>query len=459
MGFANGFVPFKLSKNENMLSKLFGWGKKKGTDDQTPEPTFSFGRYSDNNKTILQVDRWTDAENNFKEKKVYESIDAFFSYLRDTSTDNVIYERNANEGRFELFQGSKKVKGFFNDKKLEAEVTLARMPQPSVPVMRRLLEMNFNLYYSRFALDSDRLCMRFDSSIETASPSKLYYGLKELATRADKQDDLLTQDFSVLEVTDTEHVDEIAIAEKEIKYEHLQKWIQETLDTIATVDADKFSGGIAYLLLTLVYRIDFLISPEGSLLNDLEKISGIFFKKDDRQPVEKNRDMIEEFKKVQAKTKEEVFKNLFRSKYTFAIVAPQPHKTIADSINGSNQNMYWYRDNNYPYFANQIIEYGISFSQYSYSMPKVITELFLLYMRINYPDYFIALGFNTIYYDAGRKVFNANLVIEKIKSIQEQWRTRYPKMDFKVNNLRFDSLLNFNHSFSTEIEFLNMDSK
>ena len=36
---------------------------------------------------------------------------------------------------------------------LEAEVILAIMPQPSVPVMRRLLEMNFNLYYSRFALE------------------------------------------------------------------------------------------------------------------------------------------------------------------------------------------------------------------------------------------------------------------------------------------------------------------
>ena len=73
------------------------------------------------------------------------------------------------------------------------------MPQPSVPVMRRLLEMNFTLYYSRFALDNERLCMRFESDIETANPSKLYYGLKELATKADKQDDLLVQDFSSLQ--------------------------------------------------------------------------------------------------------------------------------------------------------------------------------------------------------------------------------------------------------------------
>ena len=96
---------------------------------------------------------------------------------------NVVYERNGAEGRFEFYQGSKIVRGNFNKEQLTAEVTLAKMPQPSVPVMRRLLEMNFNLYYSRFALDNDRLCMRFDSDIEGATPSKLYYGLKELSTK------------------------------------------------------------------------------------------------------------------------------------------------------------------------------------------------------------------------------------------------------------------------------------
>ena len=55
----------------------------------------------------------------------------------------------------------------------------------------------------------------------------------------------------MLETTDSEHITEIPQAEKEIKYEYLQKWIKQTLDTIASVDADKFSGGIAYMLLSL----------------------------------------------------------------------------------------------------------------------------------------------------------------------------------------------------------------
>ncbi len=446
-----------ILKTVPMLDKLFGWGKKK---DQAPaQPDIPFGRYSDNNKPLAKVNRWTDADNLFKEKKYPESFDAFFDYLRDDGIQNVVYERNGAEGRFEFYQGSKMVRGSFDKDELKAEVTLARMPHPSVPVMRRLLEMNFNLFYSRFALDNERLCMRFDSETETASPSKLYYGLKELATKADKQDDLLVQDFAILESADSEHLSELSEKEKEVKYEYLQKWIGQTVDTIAGLDADKFSGGIAYLLLTLIYRLDYLVTPEGKMLNDLEKISGIYFKKDERPVIEKNRDMVEAFKAMKAMPKEEVFKYLIRSKYTFSIVAPQQYKTVADSIHGSNQNMIWYRDNNYPYIASQITEYGISYCQYSYSLPRPVTELYHLYMMVNYADFFTALGFSAGYYDAAANKFDQEAIVEQIKNIQVKWKDKYPNLDFKTDNLRFDNLVNFNLTYTNEMEFLNLDAK
>lgn len=436
-----------------MFDKLFGWGKKKGG----PEPDILFGRYSDNNKPVAKINRWTDADKLFKEKKYPESFDAFFEYLRDDSTNNVVYERNGAEGRFEFYQGSKIVRGRFNEDQLLAEVTLAKMPQPSVPVMRRLLEMNFSLYYSRFALDNDRLCMRFDSDTEAATPSKLYYGLKELSTKADKQDDLLVQDFTILEKTDIEHVAEIPAPEKEVKYEYLQKWIKQTLDAVGAADADKFSGGISYMLLSLVYRIDYLLCPEGKLLNELEKIAGIYFKKDERPAVEKNRDMAEELKKLQAKPKEEIFSYLFRSKYTFAIVSPQNYKAVSDSIHAATQNMIWYRDNNYHFIATQILEYGISYCQYSYSLPKFTTDLFHLLMRVNYGDYFRALGYGEVYADTEKGIINQEAIINKIREIQEKWKGKYPNADFKTQNLRFDNLVNFNQTFTTEIQFLNME--
>lgn len=417
------------------------------------------GRYSDNNKPVAKVNRWTEADNFFKEKKYVEGMDAFFDYLRDDGAENVLYERTGAAGKFQFYQGSKIVRGSFDQERLKAEVALAKMPQPAVPVMRRLLEMNFNLYYSRFALDQERLYMCFDTSIEAASPSKLYYGLKELSTKADKQDDLLVQDFAMLETLDSEHIMAIRPEEKEIKYEYLQKWLQQTLDLVATLDAEKFSGGISYMLLALVYRIDYLVTPEGKLLNELEKIAGIYFKKDERSALEKNRDMLEAFNGIRARSKEEIFSYLFRSKYTFSIVAPQSYKAVSDSIHGANQSMLWYRDNNHPFIATQVIEYGFSYCQYSYSLPRVITELFNLYAQVNYSDYFKALGDNSVYYDAGKNQFNHQAIVERIKMIQDNWREKYPNMDFKVQNLRFDSLVNFDQTFTTEMEFLNMEAK
>jgi len=262
-----------------------------------------------------------------------------------------------------------------------------------------------------------------------------------------------------LQVHDSEHVDALPGREKEIKYEYLQRWLKQTLDTIVSLDADKLSGGIAYMLLSLVYRIDYLLTPEGKLLHHLEQTASIYFRKDERLVGEKNRDMIEELKKLQAWSKENVFKCLFRSKYTFSIVAPQNYKTVTDSVHGAIQNMTWYRDNNHPFIATQVIEYGLAFCQYSYSLPKVISELFNVYMRVNYGDYYRDMGFETTYYDASVNQFNASAIRDKIKSIQEKWKDKHRLMDFKIQNLRFDNLVNFDQTFCTEMEFLNIELK
>jgi hypothetical protein len=438
-----------------MFDKLFGGSKKTATSD----PLIPFGRYSDNNKSVEKTNRWADADNLYKEKKYYESIEAFFDYLRDETADNALLQRNGTGFNFLIYQGSKVVRGNGDDNHLQAEVSLTKMPQPSVPVMRRLLEQNFSLYYSRYSLDGERLCLRFDSDIETANPNKLYYALKELATKADKQDDQLVQDFSSLQSLDTEHIEQIPEAERETKFVFMQKWISETLEYIQTLDADKFSGGISYLLLVLSFRIDYLIGPEGTLRTGLEKIPLLYFAKDEKPAMEKNQAMIAGFQNLLAKTKAEFIKNMYRTKSCFANGVPQVHKTIADSINASDNNMIWYRDNNYTFIAQQICEYGISFCQYTYSLPKPLSELFLVLMKVNYAGYFTSLGFADEYYDAEKNKFNEQGIIEISNGIISQWRIKYPLLGFKTANLRFDNLLSFNHSFTAELELLNFDNK
>lgn len=439
-----------------MLDKIFSWSKKKAEE---PEPDIRFGRYSDNNKSVAKVERWNEAESLFKEKKYHESLAAFFDYLRDDELDNVIHTSEGNTGSFQFYQGSKIIRGFYNGEMLEAKVYLADMPHPSVPVMRRLLEMNFNLYYSRYALNETKLAMIFDSDIETANPSKLYYGLKELATKADKQDDLLVQDFTSLLPLDHAHISDIPEEEKAIKLKYFKQWIQETLNIITKVDTDKFSGGIAYLLLALAYRIDYLIVPEGRLLREIEKIVEIYFRKDERLVTEKNQEMMECYQKLLEKDKEEFYPYLFRSKYTFSIVTPQNYKTISDSIYNANQNIAWYRENKLTEVAAQISEYGFSYCQYSYSLPRPIAELFQLFMMVNYSNYFKELGFKTNLHNPDTNEYNSEEIISRIQSIEQRWKEKYPEFDFKTEKLKFENKVAFNQSFTTEVEYLNLETK
>lgn len=440
-----------------MLEKIFSRSKKKPDDESEPE--IQFGRYSDNNKTIDKVEKWNEAEALYKSKKYPESLAAFFDYLGDDEIANVSHHQEAGIGKFEFYQGSKIIKGKYNEETLEAWVYLAKMPQPAVPVMRRLLEMNFNLYYSRYTLDDEIITMRFNSDIETANPSKLYYGLKELATKADKQDDLLVQDFTTLLPVETEHIIAVPDEEKAIKFKYFKKWIQGTLELISGVDVDKFSGGIAYLLLALAYRIDYLILPEGKLLSELEKIVEIYFRKDDRQVTEKNQEMVDLYQNMLNKDKEEFYPYLFRSKFTFSIVTPQNFKTIADALYNANQNIAWYKENKLMEIAAQISEYGLSYSQYSYSLPRPVSELFHLLMRTNYGNYFEELGFRNEYYNATNKEYNKEAIIQTIKAIETKWKEKYPDLDFKTDKLRFETNVAFNQSFTTEIEYLNLETK
>jgi hypothetical protein len=324
--------------------------------------------------------------------------------------------------------------------------------------MRRLLEMNFALYYTRYALQGDRLTMMFDSDIVTASPSKLYYGLKELATKADKQDDLLVQDFTSLLPVDSEHVILIPQAEKEVKYKYLQLWISETLALVETVDPDKCAGGVAYLLLALAYRLDFLLVPEGRLLLDIEKIVDIYFRKDERAVTEKNVEMTEAFQKLKAKTREEIFGHLFRSRYTFSIVTPQNYKTVSDAIYNANQNILWYKENKHTEIAARISEYGLGYCQYSYSLPRPVTELIQLFMMVNYPTFFEELGFKTGYFNPGTGEYNKEAIIQTIEGIETSWKNKYPDLKMKTEKLVFDNGLEFNQSFTNEIELLNLET-
>ena len=169
--------------------------------------------------------------------------------------------------------------------------------------------------------------------------------------------------------------------------------------------------------------------------------------------------MISEFEKLKERPKDAVFATLYRSKHTFAIVTPHNYKTIADAIYNANQNITWYRDNNYPSIAAQIAEYGIAYCQYSYSLPRPVTEFFHLFMMVNHGEYFKALSFNANYYNPDTKQFDVDRINSRIRQIIETWKPKYPNLKMKLENIKYENLVSFNVTFTTDVEILNLDTK
>jgi hypothetical protein len=437
----------------DVFDRFFGWARRK--DGGAPD--VRFGRYSDNNKSVDKVARWNQAEQAFREQDYGQCLEAFMDYLRDDALENVVTERRGDILDFRIYQGSKLVRGSCSPERLVAEVSLARMPEPIVPVMRRLLEQNFSLYYGRYALDGDRLCMRFETDTRAANPNKLYYGLKELAIRADKQDDLLLEDFRQLKPLDQDHIQPLPEEESRVKCQWFRQFIQDTLAQIDALDPDKMAGGISYLLLGLAYRLDYLITPEGALQQELEKVISLFYTKEEKPVVEKNALMADAFRKLALRSDAEIKPSLFRSVSTFSIVAPQPGKVVSESLYTAIQNMTWFRDNKQPRMAEQILEYGYSFCQYSYSLPRPLTELYHLFMQVNHPEYFRDLGFTPLY-DREKNEFARSVIEDMAEEITERWRLKYPGLSWKRSSGRYDHLLSFNHSFLAEVQGMNLET-
>jgi hypothetical protein len=463
----------------NWLEKLFGKKEKSqdlsqpGSNANGPEKAgprkisafegmnIQFGRYSDNNKSQMKTQSWYVAEDRYKEKRYTEALSRFFEYLRDDDAQNVAVQQEGDKFTFTILQGSKKVHGSVHDGVITATSPLAIMETPTTAVMRRLLEMNYSLYYCHSAMDADNtLCMVFLSDISATNPSKLYYGLRELATKADRQDDLLLTDFPQLKPTDEEHIVPLSEHELEVKYKYFRMWIEEALKRVSDLNADSFSGAIAYLLLTLIYRIDFLILPEAKLLAEIEKINSLYWeKKEEITLVERNQMMKEAIRKLLNISKEEFSKSLYHSKSTFSIATPPKSDKVKDHVYSANKDSRWYTENKYPEIALTINEYGLVYNQFIYSMPRVQTDLITIYMAVMHADYFAELGMKQRLYDPVKKEFNKDAINEACEQAIGKFTDKFKSIKWDAERISYKSLYEFGIDFSEQLSNLNLETK
>lgn len=428
-----------------LFDRIFG-----NNTSEEDQPDIRFGRYSDSYKTAAQYDAWDSALLKFDNKEYIEAYKDFFFYLTDTKEKNVKCWEEQGVLRFEIYQGSKKITGLVDQIKIRVEAKIVRANTLHLGFLNRLISQNFNLEYSRFALDDDNcISIVFDSFLLDGSPYKFYYALKELATNADKQDDLLLDEFEGLAAIETSHLEELPEKEKETKYYFIQSKVRETLDIVenGSLDASQYPGGITYLLLDLIYRLDFLIKPEGFMMEALERINRLYFSNEHKTTVEKNAMIVRELKALVNRPKDVFFKEMYRVRTTFGITKPINIQRIRGIIKGELSHLDWYKEHRHDPFALAIPGYIVGNCLFNYAVPKAILDLFIFYFKVMESDYFKRLGFKTSYGDSNGKPLNGRQIKKGIKEIIQNNQNLYVDFQPDTNILNFDSKIDFAKSF------------
>ncbi|MBS1629633.1 MAG: hypothetical protein JST27_06200 [Bacteroidetes bacterium] len=423
--------------------------------------SIQFGRYSDNNKPYEKIQLWYQAQEHFKKGAFEECTALFFEYINDEEEGNLTIRKEAAGFSFNLAQGSKSIYGKSDGKRMVAEAPIVVMEQASVSVMRRLLEENYALSYSRYALDNkQRLCLVFESDLDSCSPQKLYHALREVAQFADDSDDLLLQEFPALKPVNCEHVQPLPAEELEVKFAYFHKWIKKTLELTKDLNPDLFSSTIAYVLHALLFRIDYLIAPKGSLAIRLEEIISDFQEEEEQTPiVERNARMKESIQSLLEISEQEFSKSLYRVKSTFATAPVPTSEQIINNISTAYKDAAIHESNRLPIQALAILEYGVLFNQFSFSMPAVQSELAKVFMAVLHDDYFRALGTGQSFYHPETQKPDEALIRASIDECIRRWLGKYESLRWDHARINYGSLWDFARSFSEYAACLNLEPK
>lgn len=462
-GFLKGFV-LDISKLPtfarllalpmDFLSKIFGFQKT------SAQPDIPFGRFSDAYKSDAQQLAFDRALEAFELGNHLEAYRDFLAYLKDeeATQPNIQWEEKTDGIHFELWQGSQHITGIASAERVKAESKVARAEDLNVGFMRRLMEANFNLKFSRFALDpSNNLCIVFDTHAVDASPLKILHSLRELAIHADKQDDLLLSEFSVLQPAEERQFGQISDTEKEVKYAYIQRSIQTAFEEIdkGKPDPNTYPGTYAYLLLALAFRLDYLIKPEGVMMDLLEKVYAAYFTKNNLTPQVKVQQMRREFQTLLDRPKAELFKEMYRTRSTFGANPAVPHGTLASFIGGELANMEWPLQQGHDALAFAVPQYIAGFILFHQAPPKPDREYLHLFFQITESAFFRELGFQIPYTDTAGKLQKVE-ILKEIKRLGDQYRATYTRLRPDVNRLDFASMTLFSRSYLSMLKDLDL---
>ncbi len=401
-------------------------------DAASQQELCAFGRFSDAYKSKAQYEIWDAALQKFEHGDYLDSIKHLLDYLRNQNDNNLKIIQESPSLVFELYQGSKVLRGEVNERLFRAEVVIADCLALHIGFLRKSVEKSFDLIYGRYALnDKNQLCLIFDSLLPEASPHKLYYGMKEIAVHADKDDDLLLDEYPDLKAINNQHIKNLKSEWLTTKVNFVRRTVENALkdDALGSLKQAKFPGAMSYIYLSALYKIDYLAKPEGRLMDLITKAHKQYFSMvgaDISQRVQMLRQGMEE---IAAVPDEDLRKELYEVISTFGITNTVKHETIQAIIDNEMTSMEWYEENKHFLVCEAICDYLVGYCLYNFAMPEPVQNLFHLYMQLAEPAYFKSLEYPIPYVDDAGHI-KLKEVKKRVEAIIGESQEKYPDLEF-----------------------------
>lgn len=412
------------------------------------QPQIRIGRYSDSYKNQVCYDAWEKSLAAFERNDYLESYRQFFVYLLDEQENNLQWSEENGEINAYLVQGSQKVTISANENFFKASTHIAYAESLNIGLMRRLLEQNVHLNYGQYALsEKEILSIVFTTHALDGSPYKLYYALKEISTISDKQDNLLLEEFKNLRIIDESLRQPMPLTEKQVKYQYVVKIIQNRLHILDNIglNFEQHSKAASYLMFDALFRIDYLVSPEGYVMEVIERAFRKFNENDGKNLVYKNIQLRKELSEILDRKEEDHLRELYYVNCTFGIIISATHERLVELLDEHYKNAEWYEKNNYFDIAQSVYDYIVGFAFFSYALPKLDRDALRLYFQVVDFQYFKELGFEYNYISNGQIMKNE--IEKQLVYLSNHNREKYPKAKFNTSILDCTDRLSFSKTF------------
>lgn len=412
-------------------------------------PDIRFGRFIDVYKTAKQLAHWENARLAFEQDNFFLSCKELLCYILDERENNVSWSENADKVSFTIVQGSQKIIGNFNQQMLSAEVAIAKANSLNVGLLRRLIDQTTILSYSSYALKPDNeIVIRFSTGAADGSPYKVFFGLKEMAVNADKQDDLLLHDFDTLQIVDESLRMLIPEDEKNIKYNFFLSEIQGAFSNIEKLKAkvEQQPKTASYLMLDAIYKIEYLVCPEGYTLDILEQAQLQYFANDNKNIEQKNSALKRTLQQLLELPQVDFYKEMYRTKATFGVAQAVSHDAFVQQLDAELPQIDWYLRSEQERVSEAICSNIAGFCLLNCTLPKPDQALFYLYFEILEADFFQKLSFDAPYYNDDKSI-NTKNIKAAIQLVVEENKEQFTQLKPAIDSLDFNSRALFAKSY------------